>query len=99
MRGQKSKEGDTRTAPNGYHYTRTGEGWELTHRIVAERKLGRSLSYDERVRFVDGDRSNFDDPDNINVYKVREASAAKKRARIEARMEELQAQLDELEEA
>ena len=99
VRGQKSKEGDTRTSPNGYHYTRTKSGWELTHRLTASRKLGRELSYDERVRFVDGDRSNFNDPGNIHVYKVREASVAKKRARIETRMEELQAQLDELEEA
>ena len=97
VRGRKSKTGDTRTAANGYHYTRTKSGWVLTHRITAEQKLGRSLAYDERVRYVDGDRSNFNDPDNLNVYKVREASAAKRKARIEARIDELQAQLLELE--
>ena len=96
-RGRKSKTGDTRTAANGYHYTRTKSGWELTHRLTASRKLGRELSFDERVRFADGDRSNYNDPDNIRVYKIREASTAKKRARIEARIDELQAQLDELE--
>ena len=98
-RGRKSKPGDTRTAANGYHYTRTGEGWKLTHRLSAELKLGRPLAYDERVRFIDGDRSNYADPDNIHIYKVREASVAKKRARIEARIDELQAQLNELDEA
>lgn len=96
-RGRKSKTGDTRIAPNGYHYTRTASGWELTHRITAEQKLGRPLAYDERVRYVDGNRSNFDDPDNLAVYKVREASTAKRKARIEARIEELQSQLSELE--
>ncbi len=96
-RGQKSEIGDTRVAPNGYHYTRTAKGWELTHRLVAERRLGRSLEYNERVRYIDGDRSNYADPDNLAVYRVREASTAKRKARIEARIEELQAQLLELE--
>lgn len=98
-RGRKSETGETRTAANGYHYTRTDKGWELTHRLLAGRQLGRPLEFDERVRFIDGDRSNYADPDNLSVYKVREASVAKKRARIEARIEELQAQLDDLEEA
>jgi len=53
--------------------------------------------YDERVRFVDGDRSNFEDPDNLDVYRIRQASVAKRKARIEARIDELQAQLIELE--
>lgn len=97
MRGQKSKIGDTRIAANGYHYTRSKSGWELTHRRVAEQRLGRPLEYDERVRFVDGDRSNFDDPGNLDVYRVRQATKAKKRARLEARIDELQAQLLELE--
>lgn len=95
-RGRKSKPGDTRIAANGYHYTRTTSGWELTHRLVAERRIGRPLEYNERVRFIDGDRSNFGNPDNLAVYRVREASAAKRKARIEARIEELQAQLSEL---
>jgi hypothetical protein len=96
VRGRSSKVGDTRIAANGYHYTRTDDGWTLTHRIVAERKIGRALSYDERVRFIDGDRSNFRDPDNLDVYQVREASVEKRKARIAARIDELQAQLAEL---
>lgn len=94
-RGQKSEVGETRTAPNGYHYTRTDAGWELTHRLIIEDRLGRKLTPEERVRFVDGDRSNRD-PDNLVVYEIREASRNRKRARIEARIEELQAQLNEL---
>lgn len=96
-RGRKSKPGDTRIAPNGYHYTRTERGWELTHRLTAAKRIGRPLGYDERVRFIDRDRSNYADPSNLDVYKVREASTAKKRARLEARIEELQSQLSELE--
>lgn len=95
-RGKKSKVGDTRVAPNGYHYTRTTTGWELTHRLVAEKELGRALTPEERVRFIDGDRSNRD-PDNLEVYEIKQASKEKKKARIEARIEELQAQLQELE--
>lgn len=94
-RGRKSKIGDTRVSANGYHYTRTKTGWELTHRLVAANKIGRSLSPEERARFIDGDRSNLS-PDNIEVYEIRQASKERKRARIEARIEELQAQLEEL---
>jgi hypothetical protein len=96
-RGKKAKIGDTRTSPNGYHYTRTSEGWILTHRITAERKLGRRLTSTERIRFLDGNRRNFSDPNNIDVYQVRKGSDAKRRARIEARIESLQAELAELE--
>ena len=96
-RGQKAKVGDTRIAPNGYHYTRTKAGWVLTHRLTAERKLGRPLSKDERVRFVDGDRTNYSDPNNIEVYEVRRGSIAKRRAQLEARKEAIEAELAELE--
>jgi hypothetical protein len=95
VRGQKAKVGDTRVSPNGYHYTRTKDGWELTGRLVGAKKLGRALLPTERVRYEDGNRLN-NDPDNVIVYTVRESSNAKKRARLEAKIEELQAQLDEL---
>ena len=95
MRGRKSEIGQTRTAPNGYHYTRTARGWKLTHRLVAERSLGRALSQNERVRFRDGDRTNLHD-ENLEVYKVGSSSIAKRRAHLENKIEELQAQLKEL---
>lgn len=97
-RGQKSRPGDTRIAPNGYHYTRTKEGWQLTHRIVVERKLGRGLEPDERVRFKDGNRDNIE-ATNLEVYKIRQGSLQKRKARIEARIEELQIELKEIERA
>lgn len=94
-RGKPSKVGDTRISRNGYHYTRTETGWELTHRLVIERKLGRRLSPEERVRFVNGDRADRSS-DNLEVYRIKERSKEQRRARIESRIEELQAQLEEL---
>jgi hypothetical protein len=96
MRGKKSSVGDTRIAPNGYHYTCTERGWELTHRIVASRKLGRELTDEERVSFVDGNRQNIQ-PNNLRITAVRKGSSDKQRARIQARITELQHQLEELE--
>jgi hypothetical protein len=97
MRGRTSKVGDTRIAPNGYHYTRTREGWTLTHRLVVERQLQRQIGSDERVRFRDGNRSNLS-PENLEVYKVGSSTRDKRRARLQAKIEELQAQLRELDE-
>lgn len=96
MRGRKSKIGDTRTAPNGYHYTRTENGWELTGRVVSAKQLGRELRPDERIRYLDGDRSN-NDPDNLEVYVVKERSKAKRKALLESKIEALQAELEDLE--
>lgn len=70
MRGKRSKIGDTRWSKNGYHYTRTENKWELTHRLLAIVKMGRELRDDERVKFADGDRTNLDS-DNIVVYTVK----------------------------
>lgn len=95
VRGRKSKVGDTRVSKNGYHYTRTKNGWELTHRLVAAKQLGRDLTPEERIRFTDGDRTNLD-PDNIEVYEVRKQSIEKRKARIQSRIDELQAELNEL---
>jgi hypothetical protein len=97
LRGQRSDLGAVRMSPNGYHYTRTEVGWELTHRLVAGEKLGRRLADNERVRFKDGNRSNRD-PDNLEVYIAHEGSKLKKLARLKARRDELQAQIDDLEE-
>lgn len=95
-RGTKSQIGDTRVQPNGYHNTRTENGWRLTHRILVEKSLDRPLREGERVRFIDGDRTNLN-PENLEVYQALEASKAKRRATLEARIDDLQAQLEELE--
>jgi hypothetical protein len=96
VRGQRSQPGQTRVAPNGYHYTRTPDrGWQLTGRLIAEKKLGRLLRPDERVRYKDNDRNNLS-PDNILVTVKVPVSGSTKRARLEAKIAELQAQLEEL---
>jgi hypothetical protein len=94
-RGKASEVGDTRVAKNGYHYTRTHLKWTLTHHILAEAKLGRPLKDDERANFRDRDRTNLD-PDNIIIVKKGSTSVARERARLTARIQELQAQLAEL---
>jgi HNH endonuclease len=92
MRGQTSKPGDIRVAKNGYHYTRTVSGWRLTHHIMAEQLLGRPLHADEIVRFKDANRKNLE-ADNIIVVKKGAATAERTRARLIARVAELEAQL------
>ena len=87
-RGRKAIVGDTRTAPNGYHYTREKDGWKLTHRIVIEEHMGRAIGDDERVRFIDGDRTNIT-AENLEVYTIKQASDEAKIARLEIKKEEI----------
>lgn len=97
-KGTLSPDGSERTSQNGYHYTKRNGSWVLTHRLVIEAKLGRELRGNERIRFKDGDRTNRD-PSNLVVYTVKDRSPAARRAEIEAKIEELQAELDSLQEA
>jgi len=90
-RGAASKLGDVYTSQNGYHYTRIENGWRLTHQIVAEEKLGRPLKENERVRFIDGDRTNLD-PKNLQVVFKRTSSLRARLAKIDSRMAELKAE-------
>ena len=94
-RGRKATIGDTRTAPNGYHYTKTEEGWESTHRLVLEEKLGRKILDNERVRFLDGDRTNLNSV-NLEVYEIKKATANTKIARLEVKKDEILLELEEL---
>lgn len=95
-RGQRAEVGATRVAPNGYHYTKVEIGWRLTHHIVAEQVLGRPIKTDEElVRFIDGKRHNLA-PNNIEVVPRKTGSLRRRKAVIEARIEELQAELAEL---
>ena len=95
MRGQKSKEGDTRVARNKYHYTCTSDGWVLTHRMLVELDIGRVLRKNERVKFLDGDRTNLD-LSNLEVYQVRQKTRHQRISHLESRIEELTAELEEL---
>jgi hypothetical protein len=86
---------------NGYHYTKVADSgpkqWRLTHHIIAEEKLlKRALLPDERVVFVDKKNKLDLRVDNIKVEKRGNGSKAKRIAQLEARIAELQGQLDVL---
>lgn len=94
-RGQKAPPGTVRIAPNGYQYTKTEDGpWRLTHHLIAEQKLGRRLKAHERLKFIDGDRTNLD-PDNLEVQEV-SAGRHKKIAEIQEKIARLERQLADL---
>lgn len=92
-RGQVTKVGVTRIAQNGYHYTKTIDGWRLTHHIIAEEKYGIKVTSEHLVRFADGKRRNLS-PSNIEVVQKGRSSLRRRRAIIEARMDELKAELE-----
>ena len=94
-RGRKASIGDTRVSPNGYKYIRTVKGWELLHRLVIEEERGTPISSDERVRFLDGDRTNLS-PNNLEVYTVKKASTDRRIARLEVRKDDIMSELLEL---
>ena len=94
-RGRSATVGDTYTAANGYHYTRTKDGFRLTHHILAEKLLGRPLRSNEMVRFVDGDKKNLTIK-NVKVIEKGRSSLRRRKAQVEARIQELQAELDEI---
>jgi hypothetical protein len=68
MSGQRHKPiiGETKVSPNGYHYTYTQKGWGLTSRLMMQEHLGRELTPNERVYFVDGDKNNLK-IDNLQI--------------------------------
>lgn len=94
-RGSAAQEGATMVSKNGYHYTKQGSRWRLTHHIVAEKKLGRDLREDERVSFLNGNKRDLH-PDNLLVTVKGKASIRQRIARLEARISELQGELDQL---
>lgn len=96
-RGQAADVGTERVSPNGYRYIRREEGWRLVHREIAETQLGRSLRTDEYVTFVDGDKTNLS-PENVIVQLRGRTSLRRKHAQICARISELEAIRDSLEE-
>lgn len=93
-RGQLSDLGTTRVSANGYSYTKTEEGWRLTHHVIAEKKLGRKIKENELVRFVGSKRDLR--PENIVVVPKGTTTIRRRIAHIEARIEELQAELAQL---
>lgn len=96
MRGKISSIGDTRVSPNGYRYIRTDEGWVLVGRLMMEVILERKLKDNERIKYIDGDRSNLE-LSNLKVCTVKERSKKARAAKIQARLEEFQSMLEDLE--
>lgn len=69
MRGSVAKEGYTNWTQNGYHQTKHKGKMRYTHHLIAEEKLGRSLTDEEQAYFIDGNRKNLD-PGNIGVRPI-----------------------------
>lgn len=90
-------DGSTRVSKNGYHYTKQEGIWRLTHHIIAEETLGRELTRDDSVRFIDNDRTNLV-ASNIQVRPKGTRTRSAERARILARIDEYKARLHELDE-
>jgi len=95
-RGSNVPVGTTRTATNGYHYTKTETGWRLTHHIIAEQTLGRPIRPDERVVFKDGKRANLL-PGNVEVKAKGYTSIHVRKDKIQARIEDLVRELNAIE--
>jgi len=58
-KGKRADIGDETVNQNGYTCVKTSTGWRFKHHLVAEVALGRPLEENERVIFVDGDRTNL----------------------------------------
>jgi hypothetical protein len=94
-RGKTAEIGTTRVAKNGYHYTKTEGKWVLTHWLTAEEKLGRKLEENEMVKFKDPKfKHDPYNPQGIIVIKKKTTSLRRRKAQIEDRIRELQAELE-----
>jgi hypothetical protein len=98
-RGKNAAVGDTRVAQNGYHYTKTADrGWRLTHHITAEEHiLHRPLQDGEIVQFTEKKykREPYN-PEGIRVIKQKTTTLRARKAKLEARIEDLQLELREV---
>lgn len=99
-RGQAAVIGDERWSPNGYHYTKTKSGWQLTHRMLMEEKLGRPLLPTERVVFKNSNRRDVR-IENLVLTEVKTdlKKMRQKLATIQDKIRELQAQEQDTKEA
>jgi ribosomal protein L9 len=94
-------DGSTYVSKNGYHYTKVDGAFRLTHQILMEKKLGRSLRKGERVKYKDGDRTNLT-PDNLELIPPTEFKPNQYRARLAAlyaKRDDVLAEIEYLEQA
>jgi hypothetical protein len=90
-RGKTMENGDTRVAPNGYHYTKVDGRQVLTHHLKMEEYLGRPLAQDERVHFKDNSaagKQNFS-PENLVLIVQGTTSLRRKIAQLTDRIDQL----------
>ncbi len=102
-RGKTSAIGDTRVAPNGYHYTKVADrGWVLTHWLIMEKDLGRQLTADESVRFqsdkIKRQLAETGDCDVAGLVLIRKrtTSLRARKARLEAKRDQIDAELADI---
>lgn len=93
--------GTIKTNPNGYKRIKVQleDGtctWRFLHHVNWEKVHHRKIGAGERIRFLDGDRGNCK-TSNLAITTIGQISPAKEKARLEARIEEMQARLKELE--
>jgi hypothetical protein len=91
-RGKAAEVGAERVSQNGYRYVKCESGWRLKHHLIAEEILGRPLKDNEIVKFR-GVKTNFAHS-NIEVIVKRTSSLRKRKAQLESRIADLQAELD-----
>lgn len=97
MRGETVPVGAERVAKNGYIYVKTPDGKQrLKHHVIMEGILGRSINTEvERVVFLDKNNKNLD-PSNLEVRNKKIQSIGVRRAQLEAKIADLQGQLEDL---
>jgi hypothetical protein len=98
-RGKAAKVGDTRVANNGYHYTKTENGWTLTHWLTAEKVLGRPIDpLKEQVRFKEPRFKNSPyDENGFTVIPKRGRTNRNRLAHLKAKRDEINAEILHLE--
>lgn len=96
-RGKAAEIGATRTSQNGYHYTKVESGWRLTHHLTAEKMLGRPLREDEIVK-IENKRFPYKE-DGITIIVKRTSSLRKRKAILEAKISDLQGELNSVNKA
>lgn len=95
-RGRKAQIGDRTVNRNGYEFVLTDEGWKGSHVVLMEEHLGRKLASNEYVGFLNGHIP----PVTLDMIELRKRGDRKSKrsriAEIEARIEELTAELEHL---
>lgn len=98
-KGSAAAIGDERWSQNGYHYTKTKFGWQLTSRMMMEQKLGRALLPSERVKFANNNKRDLR-PENLVLSQVKDdrAKLERRKASLADKIRELHAEIEAVDE-